>query len=468
MPGFQTTVREGLMLTVGQAARVELTLNLGALSTEVQVIAETPLLNTESATLERGHHQRADRRSAAQRPRLSRAGAPDVGRGAAAADRQHAARSPRGRQRQRHRRRRRLADPVPPRWRGHHRRASGRHLDSDVGRRAAGVQRSAERVLGRIPRRRRHVQRDDQVGRQRVSRQRVRVHAQRRVRLEELLRREQGEARAQSVRRHARRPGDDSRACTTGETRRSSSRATRDTGGSRASSTSASCRRRRSARGFQRPRADLRSADDGDRRRRRDAHAVCEQPDSGRIASRRRRSSSCSTSRCRTRPATRTCRTRSREFNAEPDDAAARSGDQLAAPVLRALQQARERGRPAGSAWTTLGSTRLEGPAFNLAHVADVEFRIVAGSRSSIQPHVRRVPLDGVLPGPGRRPRAAAGGRQRPRRHSGSRTSPACRPSPFPATRDFPETPATAGRNGRTAASTSSSTTSPGSKASTS
>jgi hypothetical protein len=51
MSGFQTTRREGLVLTVGQAARVELTLNLGTLSTEVQVTAETPLLNTESATL---------------------------------------------------------------------------------------------------------------------------------------------------------------------------------------------------------------------------------------------------------------------------------------------------------------------------------------------------------------------------------------------------------------------------------
>ena len=49
--GFQTAVREGLTLTVGQAARVELTLNLGGLSTEVQVVAETPTLNTESATL---------------------------------------------------------------------------------------------------------------------------------------------------------------------------------------------------------------------------------------------------------------------------------------------------------------------------------------------------------------------------------------------------------------------------------
>ena len=75
---------------------------------------------------EPGHHQRTDRRSAAQRQRLSRAGAPDVGRRAAAADRQHAAGASRGRERQRHRRRRRLADAVSPRRRRHHRRAPGR------------------------------------------------------------------------------------------------------------------------------------------------------------------------------------------------------------------------------------------------------------------------------------------------------------------------------------------------------
>jgi hypothetical protein len=51
IPGFQTTVRDGLPLTVGQAARVELTLSLGGLSTEVRVTGEAPLLNTESATL---------------------------------------------------------------------------------------------------------------------------------------------------------------------------------------------------------------------------------------------------------------------------------------------------------------------------------------------------------------------------------------------------------------------------------
>jgi hypothetical protein len=51
VPGFQKTVRDGLVLTVGQSARVELALDLSRLSTEVQVRAESPLLNTESATL---------------------------------------------------------------------------------------------------------------------------------------------------------------------------------------------------------------------------------------------------------------------------------------------------------------------------------------------------------------------------------------------------------------------------------
>jgi len=51
LSGFQTTVREGVELTVGQAARVELTLGLSTLTTEVLVTTQTPLLNTESATL---------------------------------------------------------------------------------------------------------------------------------------------------------------------------------------------------------------------------------------------------------------------------------------------------------------------------------------------------------------------------------------------------------------------------------
>ena len=51
LPGFQTTVRDRVELTVGQSARVELVLSLGALTTELVVTAKSPLLNTESATL---------------------------------------------------------------------------------------------------------------------------------------------------------------------------------------------------------------------------------------------------------------------------------------------------------------------------------------------------------------------------------------------------------------------------------
>src|SRR5262252_1929926 len=51
LQGFQTTIRDRVELTVGQSARVELTLALGALSTDLVVTAKAPLLNTESATL---------------------------------------------------------------------------------------------------------------------------------------------------------------------------------------------------------------------------------------------------------------------------------------------------------------------------------------------------------------------------------------------------------------------------------
>jgi hypothetical protein len=51
LQGFQTTVRERVELTVGQSARVELTLAVGALSADLVVTAKAPLLNTESATL---------------------------------------------------------------------------------------------------------------------------------------------------------------------------------------------------------------------------------------------------------------------------------------------------------------------------------------------------------------------------------------------------------------------------------
>ena len=49
--GFQTTVQTGTELVVGQAARVDLELRLGATTTEVQVVGDAQLLATESGTL---------------------------------------------------------------------------------------------------------------------------------------------------------------------------------------------------------------------------------------------------------------------------------------------------------------------------------------------------------------------------------------------------------------------------------
>jgi hypothetical protein len=49
--GFQTTIRNGIELTVGQAARVDLELKIGETSSQVQVTTEASLLSTESATL---------------------------------------------------------------------------------------------------------------------------------------------------------------------------------------------------------------------------------------------------------------------------------------------------------------------------------------------------------------------------------------------------------------------------------
>ncbi len=49
--GFQTAVRDGLRVEVGQEALVDLTLAVGEISEEVIVTGEAPLINTTSATL---------------------------------------------------------------------------------------------------------------------------------------------------------------------------------------------------------------------------------------------------------------------------------------------------------------------------------------------------------------------------------------------------------------------------------
>src|SRR2546422_462469 len=49
--GFETTVRSGIELSVGQGGRVDLQLKLGATNTQVEVTSLAPLLNTESGSL---------------------------------------------------------------------------------------------------------------------------------------------------------------------------------------------------------------------------------------------------------------------------------------------------------------------------------------------------------------------------------------------------------------------------------
>ena len=49
--GFQTEVRSGLTLTVGQEAVVNATLQVGAVGQTVEVTAEAPLVNTTSGSL---------------------------------------------------------------------------------------------------------------------------------------------------------------------------------------------------------------------------------------------------------------------------------------------------------------------------------------------------------------------------------------------------------------------------------
>jgi hypothetical protein len=49
--GFRRTVRDGVVLQVGQRARIDLTLSVGAVTESVEVKGETPLLDVEDATL---------------------------------------------------------------------------------------------------------------------------------------------------------------------------------------------------------------------------------------------------------------------------------------------------------------------------------------------------------------------------------------------------------------------------------
>ena len=51
LPGFQTTIRQGITLTVGRHAVVELVLQVGEISEQVMVTGEAELVETTSPTL---------------------------------------------------------------------------------------------------------------------------------------------------------------------------------------------------------------------------------------------------------------------------------------------------------------------------------------------------------------------------------------------------------------------------------
>ncbi len=110
-------------------------------------------------------HEHPDRQPAAERPQLLRAGAAHARRGAAARRRQPAAHPRELHLGHRGQRRARQPDDLHARRRRRHRPSPGRLADPDVGRRAAGVQGAAERLLRRVQPGGRRAERDHQVGR---------------------------------------------------------------------------------------------------------------------------------------------------------------------------------------------------------------------------------------------------------------------------------------------------------------
>jgi hypothetical protein len=56
LTGFQTAVRDGITLTVGRNAVVDLVLSIGEITERVLVTGEAPTVDTTSSTIS-GHHQ---------------------------------------------------------------------------------------------------------------------------------------------------------------------------------------------------------------------------------------------------------------------------------------------------------------------------------------------------------------------------------------------------------------------------
>ena len=256
--GFSKIVRTGVTLQVAQVARIDVTLQPGALSETVEVVGATSLLDTRHLLARPGDRPEEDRRAAAERPRLQPA-RPALARRAA----RHAAAGQRQlqggaqRQRQPH-----LQQRLPARRRGQHlllelvsRRE--RPARAAVDRSAAGIQDSDERLFGRVRAQlRRGRQRHDQVRHQRDPGKRLRVPAQRQcwMRTTSSRTRSARRNRSGSATSSARRS-----AARSSRTARSGSATTRGCAITRASRASAWCRRPRKRRACSAPWSSIRS-----------------------------------------------------------------------------------------------------------------------------------------------------------------------------------------------------------------
>ena len=165
LSGFQKTIRTGVILQVAQVARIDLTLQTGQLTETVEVVGNSPILETQTSSRGAVIDEKQDRRAPAERAGLQPARAAVAGRPArhaAARERQFQGRAER--QRQPH-----VQQRVPARRRRQHlvlelvpRRE--RAARPAVDRSASGIQDPDERVLGGVrPELRRRRQRGHQV-----------------------------------------------------------------------------------------------------------------------------------------------------------------------------------------------------------------------------------------------------------------------------------------------------------------
>ena len=242
--GFKTVSLSNVQVGVDQRVRADIKLEVGAMTESVEIVAQTPLVQTSSSDLSTTVDRGADQAAAPQRPQLRQ---PDP---------HHPGRAPRHPGLE-HRRRRlagvaRLGGVLGQRSAAARqqlhagRRRQQRDVAPDGGglpeRRCPGrVQAPDQHLLGGVrPVARRRGQPPDQVGLERVPRQRLRLQPQRRLRRQQLLQqpRRAAEAglQAEPVRRHHRRPD-------LPRTRRSSSATTRACASTPARRTCRRCRR---------------------------------------------------------------------------------------------------------------------------------------------------------------------------------------------------------------------------------